>query len=156
MQGKKFNAKSHGQNKEPNLANVPILDQDSNNDGGESAANSDNLALGLPKRPADGAGDGFVTSVRGLFSNQRRKAKQLVLRTMRNEGEESMAGEWSDSEDYSPFARQLTITKAKKLIKRHTKKLNSKKGQFKGVWICVLEFFLLLLLVIHNQYAFCF
>lgn len=128
MQGKKFNAKSHGQNKEPNLANVPTLDQDSNNDGGESAANSDNLALGLPKRPADGAGDGFVTSVRGLFSNQRRKAKQLVLRTMRNEGEESMAGEWSDSEDYSPFARQLTITKAKKLIRRHTKKLNSKKG----------------------------
>nr|GEU34142.1 protein SABRE [Tanacetum cinerariifolium] len=128
MQGKKFNAKSHGQNKEPNLANVPSLDQDSNNDGDESAANSDNLALGLPKRPADGAGDGFVTSVRGLFSNQRRKAKQLVLRTMRNEGEESMAGEWSDSEDYSPFARQLTITKAKKLIRRHTKKLNSKKG----------------------------
>ncbi|KAL7583710.1 hypothetical protein Lser_V15G44672 [Lactuca serriola] len=127
MQGKKFKDKLHSQNKEPNLANVPTLDHDSDNDDG---GKSDNLGLAFPKRlaAADGAGDGFVTSVRGLFSTQRRKAKAFVLRTMRNEGEESMPGEWSDSEDYSPFARQLTITKAKKLIKRHTKKFNSQKG----------------------------
>ncbi|KAD4586171.1 hypothetical protein E3N88_23772 [Mikania micrantha] len=106
MQGKKF--KDKGQNKEPDLANVPTLDHDSDGDG-------------------DGAGDRFVTSVRGLFSTQRRKAKAFVLRTMRNEGE-AMPGEWSDSEDYSPFARQLTITKTKQLIRRHTKRLNSRKG----------------------------
>ncbi|KAJ0735220.1 putative FMP27, GFWDK domain-containing protein [Helianthus annuus] len=116
MQGKKFKDKST--HKEPNLANVPTLDQDSEGD--------DNLGL---RRAADGAGDGFVTSVRGLFSGQRRKAKAFVLRTMRNEGEEPMPGEWSDNEDYSPFARQLTITKTKQLIKRHTKKFYSSKGQ---------------------------
>ncbi|KAJ0518235.1 putative FMP27, GFWDK domain-containing protein [Helianthus annuus] len=115
MQGKKFKDKST--HKEPNLANVPTLDQDSEGD--------DNLGL---RRAADGAGDGFVTSVRGLFSGQRRKAKAFVLRTMRNEGEEPMPGEWSDNEDYSPFARQLTITKTKQLIKRHTKKFYSSKG----------------------------
>ena len=127
LQGKKFKDKLHSQNKEPNLANVPTLDHDSDNDDG---GKSDNLGLAFPKRPAaaDGAGDGFVTSVRGLFSTQRRKAKAFVLRTMRNEGEESMPGDWSDSDDYSPFARQLTITKAKKLIKRHTNKFNSQKG----------------------------
>ncbi|KAK1432241.1 hypothetical protein QVD17_09136 [Tagetes erecta] len=130
MQGKKFKDKStHSQNKEPNLANVPTLDHDSDGDGdGDGdAGKSENLGLGS-KRPADGAGDGFVTSVRGLFSMQRRKAKAFVLRTMRNEGEEPMPGEWSDNEDYSPFARQLTITKTKQLIRRHTKKLKSRKG----------------------------
>ncbi|XP_023769240.2 protein SABRE [Lactuca sativa] len=129
MQGKKFKDKLHSQNKEPNLANVPTLDHDSDNDDG---CKSDNHGLAFPKRSTvaavDGAGDGFVTSVRGLFSTQRRKAKAFVLRTMRNEGEESMPGDWSDSDDYSPFARQLTITKAKKLIKRHTNKFNSQKG----------------------------
>jgi len=131
VQGKKFKDKStHSQNKEPNLANVPTLDHDSDGDGdGDGdAGKSENLGLGS-KRPADGAGDGFVTSVRGLFSMQRRKAKAFVLRTMRNEGEEPMPGEWSDNEDYSPFARQLTITKTKQLIRRHTKKLKSRKGQ---------------------------
>ncbi|KAE8710935.1 Glutaredoxin-C3 [Hibiscus syriacus] len=41
----------------------------------------------FPKRSADGTGDGFVTSVRGLFNNQRRKAKQFVQRIMRGEDE---------------------------------------------------------------------
>lgn len=41
-----------------------------------------------------------------------------------------MPGEWSDNDDYSPFARQLTITKAKRLIRHHTNRFNSKKGQF--------------------------
>ncbi|GFY96064.1 similar to HYPERSENSITIVE TO PI STARVATION 4 [Actinidia rufa] len=81
------------------------------------------------KRPSDGAGDGFVTSIRGLFHSQRRKAKAFVLRTMRGEAENEFNGEWSESDvEFSPFARQLTITKAKKLIKRHTKKFRS-RGQ---------------------------
>ena len=81
------------------------------------------------KRPTDGAGDGFVTSIRGLFNTQRRKAKAFVLRTMRGEAENDFHGEWSESDaEFSPFARQLTITKAKRLIKRHTKKFRS-RGQ---------------------------
>lgn len=84
-----------------------------------------------PKRPTDGAGDGFVSSVRGLFTNQRKKAKAFVLRTMRGEAENEIHGDWSESEaEFSPFARQLTITKAKRLIRRHTKKFRSKKGQY--------------------------
>lgn len=42
---------------------------------------------------------------------------------MRGEAEADRPGEWSEGEaEISPFARQLTITKAKKLIRRHTKK----------------------------------
>lgn len=85
--------------------------------------------MSWPKRTNDGAGDGFVTSIRGLFNSQRRKAKAFVLRTMRGEAENEIHGEWSESEaEFSPFARQLTITKAKRLIKRHTKKFRS-RGQ---------------------------
>lgn len=90
-------------------------------DDGGSAGKSDSW----PKRPTD-AGDGFVTSVRGLFSSQKRKAKNLVLRKMRSDGEnEILQGEWSESEaEFSPIARQLSGSRAKKLIRRHTKKFN--------------------------------
>lgn len=55
-----------------------------------------------------------------------------MLRTMRGEAENEFNGDWSESDaEFSPFARQLTITKAKKLIKRHTKKFRQ-RGQ-KGV-----------------------
>lgn len=100
----------------------------SDSDGG-SAEKTDQNPMSWPKRPTDGAGDGFVSSVRGLFTNQRKKAKAFVLRTMRGEAENEIHGEWSESEaEFSPFARQLTITKAKRLIRRHTKKFRSKKG----------------------------
>ncbi|CAN0873523.1 Protein SABRE [Linum grandiflorum] len=125
MQGKKFKDKGHTQ-KEPIIP--PALPADSellNLSDSEGKADQNFL-----KRPADGAaaGDGFVTSIKGLFSNQRRKAKAFVLRTMRGDDNE-FQGDWSDSDaDFSPFARQLTITKAKKLIRRHTKKFKSRKG----------------------------
>lgn len=52
-----------------------------------------------------------------------------MLRTMRDEAENDFQGDWSESDvEFSPFARQLTITKAKKLIRRHTKKFRS-RGQ---------------------------
>ncbi|RID79559.1 hypothetical protein BRARA_A02288 [Brassica rapa] len=112
MQGKKFKDKSQ--------INRGITENDLNL--------SDNDHTGKPvtlfKRQSDGAGEGFVTSVKGLFNTQRRKAKAFVLRTMRGEAENDFHGEWSDSDvEFSPFARQLTITKTKKLIRRHTKKL---------------------------------
>ncbi|KAH9605088.1 hypothetical protein KSS87_000957 [Heliosperma pusillum] len=117
MQGKKFKDKAQGQREVPG----PRIPDDlnlSDSDGGQ--ARSDQLI---------GAGDGFVTSIRGLFNTQRRKAKAFVLRTMRGDADNEFNGEWSESDtEFSPFARQLTITKARKLIRRHTKKFRSRKG----------------------------
>lgn len=54
---------------------------------------------------------------------------------MRGEAENDFQGDWSESDvEFSPFARQLTITKAKRLIRRHTKKFRSRKG----LWTCSL------------------
>lgn len=60
-----------------------------------------------------------------------------MLRTMRGEADNEFQGEWSESDvEFSPFARQLTITKAKRLLRRHTKKFRS-RGQ-KG--LCDISF----------------
>ncbi|CAH8337276.1 unnamed protein product [Eruca vesicaria subsp. sativa] len=115
MQMKKFKDKTTHVPKEE----IGLRDKD-------ESGKSDQDPGALAKRPGDNAGDGFVTSIRGIFNTQRRKAKKFVLRTMRGEEEESFPGEWSDNEsDFSPFARQLTITKAKKLIRRHSKKFQN-------------------------------
>ncbi|KAH0929637.1 hypothetical protein HID58_015364 [Brassica napus] len=123
MQMKKFKDKTHVPKEENTLKDK------------DESGRLDPDSGGLVKRPGDNAGDGFVTSIRGIFNTQRRKAKKFVLRTMRGEAEESFPGEWSDNEaDFSPFARQLTITKAKKLIRRHSKKFqnqNTTKGSKK-------------------------
>ncbi|XP_047307389.1 protein SABRE [Impatiens glandulifera] len=127
MQGKKFKDKATSQ-KDTSAAGVPdsdlILSGDS--DGG-SADKSGQYPLSFSKRMDDGAGDGFVTSIKGLFNSQRRRAKAFVLRTMRGEAENDFNGDCSESEnELPPFARQLTITKAKKLLRRHTKKFRSR------------------------------
>nr|GMC55113.1 protein SABRE isoform X1 [Ipomoea batatas] len=129
MQGKKFKDKAHSQ-KEAGATGVPNIDINLSDSDGGSAEKSEQYPLTWPKRSSDGAGDRFVTSVRGLFNSQRRKARNFVLRTMRGEAENDVhGGEWSDSEaEFPPFARQLTITKAKKLIRRHTKKFRT-RGQ---------------------------
>ncbi|XP_020258640.1 protein SABRE-like isoform X2 [Asparagus officinalis] len=130
MQGKKFKDKSQSL-REPHGDIVPDLNL-SDSDGG-LPGKSDQFPLTFAKRPTDGAGDGFVTSVKGLFNSQRRKAKAFVLRTMRGEADSEFQGEWSESDtEYSPFARQLTITKAKKLIRRHTKKFRSRAPKTSG------------------------
>ncbi|XVF64917.1 hypothetical protein PTKIN_Ptkin09bG0204900 [Pterospermum kingtungense] len=131
MQGKKFKDKAHSQ--QPSGNGVP--DSDLNLSDNEQIGQHDPNPMTFLKRPGDGAGDGFVTSIRGLFNTQRRKAKQFVLRTMRGEAENDFHGEWSESDaEFSPFARQLTITRAKRLIKRHTKKFRSRgqKGSGSG------------------------
>jgi hypothetical protein len=115
MQGKKFKDKSHN--------NRESTDNDLNLSDNDQTGKPDQQQVTWFKRQSDGAGDGFVTSIRGLFNTQRRKAKAFVLRTMRGEAENDFHGDWSDSDvEFSPFARQLTITKAKRLIRRHTKK----------------------------------
>ncbi|XP_058747798.1 protein SABRE-like isoform X1 [Vicia villosa] len=119
MQGKKF--KDKGQNL-PSGTIVPEIDLHVSDTEGH-AGKTDKLPPSWPKRPTDGAGDGFVTSVKGLFNTQRRKAKAFVLKTMKNEAENEAQGDWSENEaETSHFARTLTIVKAKKLIKRHTQK----------------------------------
>lgn len=51
-----------------------------------------------------------------------------MLRTMRGDAENDFQNDWSESDtEFSPFARQLTITKAKRLIRRHTKKFRSRQ-----------------------------
>lgn len=136
MQVKKFKDKAHS-HREVIAASVAENDLNLSDSDGASAGPSEQLPVAWPKRPSDGAGDGFVTSIRGLFNSQRRKAKAFVLRTMRGEAESEIQGEWSESDaEFSPFARQLTITKAKRLIRHHTKKFRS-RGQ-KG-WLYILS-----------------
>ncbi|XP_057973448.1 protein SABRE [Malania oleifera] len=128
MQGKKFKDKAHSQ-REQSGTGVPDSDLNFSDSDGGQAGRSDQYPISWLKRPSDGAGDGFVTSIRGLFNSQRRKAKAFVLRTMRGDAENGLPGDWSESDvEFSPFARQLTITNAKKLIRRHTKKFRS-RGQ---------------------------
>jgi len=129
MQGKKF--KDKGQIQLPSSSG-PELDVTSIDNEGQ-AGKSDKLPPSFPKRPTDGAGDGFVTSIKGIFSNQRRKAKAFVQKTIKNEGENEVQGDLNENDsEISPFARQLTISQAKKLIRKHTKKLQAKgqKGLF--------------------------
>ncbi|KAL1196662.1 Protein SABRE [Cardamine amara subsp. amara] len=124
MQGKKFKDKSHN-NRESTDNDLKLSDN-------EQTGKPDQQEVTWFKCQSDGAGDGFVTSIRGLFNTQRRKAKAFVLRTMRGEAENDFHGDWSDSDvESSPFARQLTITKAKRLIKRHNKKFRprSQRGE---------------------------
>ncbi|RWW87806.1 hypothetical protein BHE74_00003341 [Ensete ventricosum] len=106
---------------------------------------SDQFPAPFPKRANDGAGDGFVTSIRGLFNSQRRKAKAYVLRTMRGEADHDH-GDWSDGDvEFSPFARQLTIAKTKKLIRRHSKKFSSRTSSSGDLLLdaCLIIFFLI-------------
>ncbi|KAE8666757.1 Protein SABRE [Hibiscus syriacus] len=121
MQGKKFKDKAQG--------GAVVPDSDLNLSDNDQVEKPGPYPITFLKRPSDGAGDGFVTSIRGLFNTQRRKAKQFVLRTMRGEADNDFHGELSESEaEFSPFARQLTITKAKRLIRRQAKKFRP-RGQ---------------------------
>uniref|UniRef100_A0ACD5YFJ0 Uncharacterized protein n=1 Tax=Avena sativa TaxID=4498 RepID=A0ACD5YFJ0_AVESA len=119
MQGKKFKAKSSSQ-KEPTAGLIATSDlnlSDSDDEGG----NSDQLPAFLRKQ-SDGAGDGFTTSVKGLFSSQKKKAMHFVHKTMKGDGDQDFQGERSENDiEFSPFARQLTITKTKKLVKKKQK-----------------------------------
>ncbi|KAG6489346.1 hypothetical protein ZIOFF_050615 [Zingiber officinale] len=121
--GKKFKDKAHSQREVHGNA-VPDIELNFSDSDGDHTGKSDQFPASLLKRPAD---EGFVTSIKGLFNSQRRKARAFVLR-MRGDAENDYHGEWSESDpEFSPFARQLTIT-TKKLLRRHTKKFRS-RGQ---------------------------
>ncbi|PWA91389.1 golgi-body localization protein domain-containing protein [Artemisia annua] len=102
--GKKFRGNLRGQGKETTVSGIPTTDLNLS-DRDQQPGLNDHLRV------------------------QRRRAKAIVLRTMRGDGEnDHMAGHWSESDSESPFARQLTITKTRKLIRRHTKKFRAKKA----------------------------
>lgn len=147
-QGKKFKDKSHSQWEQ---SGTSVPDSDIHFSDNDRVGKSDQYPLTWLKRPGDGAGDGFVRSVRGLFNSQKSRAKAFVLRTMRGETENDFHGDWSESEaEFSPFARQLTITKTKKLIRRHTKRFRS-RGQ-KGLSSVLESYFFLKKAHVHWFY----
>ncbi|XP_042416673.1 LOW QUALITY PROTEIN: protein SABRE-like [Zingiber officinale] len=128
MQGKKFKDKAHSQREVHGNA-VPDIELNFSDSDGDHTGKSDQFPASLLKRPAD---EGFVTSIKGLFNSQRRKARAFVLR-MRGDAENDYHGEWSESDpEFSPFARQLTIT-TKKLLRRHTKKFRSRGQKNSGL-----------------------
>jgi hypothetical protein len=118
---KKFKDKSGSSHTPSAVISAELSSSDSDDDlGGYDQM----MANWVKRQQSEGAGDGFVSSVKGLFTSQKKKAKQFVLRTMRGDSDQDFhSGKLSDGEvEISPFARQLTIHKARKLIKQHTKK----------------------------------
>jgi len=131
MPGEKFKDKVQGQRQADEGAS-PDSDLNFSDSDGSQAGKYERFPVSWSKKPSDRAGEGFVTSIRGLFNSQRKKAKAFVKRTMRGDAENEFEGECSDSDtEYNPFARQLTITKARRMIQRHTKKFRS--NRHKGI-----------------------
>lgn len=135
-QGKKFKDKLPAQ---PG----PIDDDfdDSSDDSTGSHGASEQFLR--PRRHSDRAGEGFVSSIRGLFNLQRRKAKALVLRTRRGPEELDFEQRSSSSDDEgnptnaanpTRSPRAITgITKAKRLLRlqaRRHKVNRLPRGQF--------------------------
>ena len=76
---------------------------------------------------------------------------------MRGEADNDFQGDWSESDmDFSPFARQLTITRAKELIRRHTKKFRSRgqKGLFFNFMMLILFFVCAVLICFVDNFLF--
>ncbi|KAJ7565154.1 hypothetical protein O6H91_02G050400 [Diphasiastrum complanatum] len=129
MQGKKFKDKLQGHGQDGGGS-----DSNSSDSCASTICNRERFLIPQFKRQSDRAGEGFVSSIKGLFNSQRRKAKALVRRTMRGEGGGfEFQKDWSDGEaEIAQIARQLSRTKAKQLLRRHTKKIRSISRQ-KGV-----------------------
>ncbi|KAH7290740.1 hypothetical protein KP509_30G061600 [Ceratopteris richardii] len=136
MQGKKFKDKLQSQ-AQIDGGGYPG-DMSSSSDSDESNADVyEQFFFSKLKTPADRAGEGFVSSIRGLFNSQRKKAKAVVLRRKRADDEAGEEG-WTEGEaDTAPITRQYSISKAKRLLRRHTtftKKLLS-SARHRGITI---------------------
>ncbi|GBG85613.1 hypothetical protein CBR_g40341 [Chara braunii] len=70
------------------------------------------------------AGEGFVLSIKGLFNEQRKKAKAFMKKHIRVQ-EQLRRKNSSDEEDPNPGGGG----KAKRLLRRHTRKLREKAGK---------------------------
>lgn len=125
MQGKKFKDKLQAQGQGEG-GGYPGDESSSSDSEGSNAGVYEEFFTSKYKRPTDRAGEGFVSSIRGLFNSQRRKAKALVSRTKRVDGEEAADGGWTEGEaDSASFTRQLSISKPLWLLRRRTKKILS-------------------------------
>ncbi|KAF9603303.1 hypothetical protein IFM89_034652 [Coptis chinensis] len=100
--GKKFKDKAHSQ-REPSGNAIPDGDLNFSDSDDGQAGKSDQFPISWLKRPSDGAGDGFVTSIRGLFNSWRRKAKAFVLRTMRGTGSQQIESLPPSPRENTPF-----------------------------------------------------
>ncbi|XP_024390151.1 protein SABRE isoform X3 [Physcomitrium patens] len=121
MQGKKFKDKLPAQ--------PGPIDEDfdvGSDDSSGSHEGTEMFSL-RPRRNSDRAGEGFVSSIRGLFNSQRKKAKALVLRTRRGPEDldfeqRSSASDEDRNSVRSPRASLTSITKAKKLLRLQARK----------------------------------
>jgi hypothetical protein len=106
MQGKKFKDKLH-----------PESESNSSDSAGSYGVAVEQFPT-AHQRQSDRAGEGFVSSIRGLFNSQRRKAKALVMRTMR--GQEGLDDlQISSSEDEAGISKSPCGAKR---IPRRTRK----------------------------------
>lgn len=133
MQGKKFKDKLQTQGQAEG-GGYPGDESSSSDSEGSNPGIYEQFLTSKFKRRGDRAGEGFVSSIRGLFNSQRRKAKAVVLRKTGVDGEVEARGGWTESEaDTAPFTRQLSISKAKRLLRRHTKKFISSTRHRGGI-----------------------
>ncbi|MCO5594207.1 hypothetical protein L7F22_048232 [Adiantum nelumboides] len=124
MQGKKFKDKLQSQG-QVDGGGYPGDESGSSDSDGSNVGAYEQFFPSKFKRPTDRAGEGFVSSIRGLFNSQRKRAKAVLVRTKRGDGEATDGG-WTEGEaENAPFTRQLSISKAKRLLRRHTKKFLS-------------------------------
>lgn len=128
MQGKKFKDKLPAQ---PGPTGS-YSDSDSSDSTGSHGVKGEQFPI-KHRRQSDRAGEGFVSSIRGLFNLQRRKAKALVLRTMRGADgfdiEHSSSSEEEATSSKSPRGK-AGINKAKRLLRLQAGKhrINRLKG----------------------------
>lgn len=131
----------------------PIDDFDDSDDSTGSHGASEQFLR--PGRHSDRAGEGFVSSIRGLFNLQRRKAKAIILPTRRGPEELDLEQRSSSSDDEGNVTnatrspRAITsITKAKRLLRlqarKHHKVNRLPRGQ--SVHLYVMLFVCLVLL----------
>ena len=127
LQGKKFKDKLPAH---PGPVDEDYDDSSDDSIGSQEA--TDQFPL-RPRRQSDRAGEGFVSSIRGLFNLQRKKAKALVLRTRRGPEELDLEQRSSSSDDEGNAANparsprgQSNITKAKRTLLRLQARKNQK------------------------------
>jgi hypothetical protein len=123
---------------------------DSSDDSIGSQEATDQFPL-RPRRQSDRAGEGFVSSIRGLFKMQRQKAKALVLRTRRGPEELDLEQRSSSSDDEENTANparspraQSNITKAKRLLRLQARKHHKVDRTSKGEHYLSVYLFILL------------
>lgn len=144
-QGKKFKDK------------LPVpqgrIDEDYDDSSDDSTGHGASEQFLRPGRHSDRAGEGFVSSIRGLFNNQKTKAKGAILPTRRGPEELNLEQRSSSSDDEgnaaNPTRSPRVLTKAKRLLRLKPHKGNRlPRGQtvhlfvsfvlvrFVCVWLC--------------------